>query len=257
MWCQMDGLICVRLRNATCLFPLLQAKPNRPPNRMAWMPLGVSVTPIRVPAFQDCMKLAMNSPCTPDFDLLSLLLCGKCSPPPVSKCCVLKSQSGLRGALLNLHRPLVSAPFPWALGYFYSLRASSHSSGAGRGGVHLALLLTQDKRAWGPRRFTLAARGFQNSKLFFITATWYEGRCSRCTQISHRRLGHVVEREDSLKFVLVSRIKEGPLSQWPFPFDWVKVSLRKKNLVLGQGGSTVKQQPWQPYRVPSPPFFSL
>lgn len=145
---------------------------------------------------------------------------------------------------------------PWALGYFYSLWASSHSSGAGRGGVHLALLLTQDKRAWGPRRFTLAARGFQNSKLFFITATWYEGRCSRCTQISLCRLGRVVEGEDSLKFALVSRRKKGPLSQWPFPFGWVKVSLLKENCVLGQGGRTVKQQPGHPHRFLCL-FFSL
>ena len=145
-------------------------------------------------------------------------LCGKPSLPPVFKCCALISQRELQEALLSPHGPLVSALLPPALGYFYSLWASSHSSGAGRGGVHLALLLTQDKRAWGPGRFTLAARGFQNSKLFFITATWYEGGCSRCTQISHRRLGRVAQGEDSLKFALVSEKKKGSRSQWPFPF---------------------------------------
>lgn len=127
--------------------------------------------PPKFQLFRTEQNWAGATPCTPDLDPQSPLLCGNCSPPSLSKCCVLKSQSGVQEALLNPHRPLVSAPFPRALGYFYSLRASSHSSGAGRGGVHLALLLTQDKRAWGPGRFTLAARGFQNSKLFFITAT--------------------------------------------------------------------------------------
>lgn len=257
MWCWLAGLPCPGLRNANCLLSHLQSKPHRPLDTMAWMPWGVSVTPTRVPAFPDWMKLGRSCPLhLRPWPTKSASLC-ECSPRPVSKCCVLKSQSGLREALLNLHRPLVSALFPWALGYFYSLRASSHSSGAGRGGVHLALLLTQDKRAWGPRRFTLAARGFQNSKLFFITATWYEGRCSRCTQIPRRLLGRVVEGEDPLKFALVSRKKQGPLSQWPFPFGWVKVSLLKANLVLGQGGSTITQQPGHPHGVPSFCFLSL
>lgn len=198
---------------------------------------------------QDWMKLGRHSPLQ-SLDLQSPLLCRKSPPLPVSKCSVLKSPSGLWEALLNLHRLLITAPFPRALGYFYSLQASSHSSGAGQGGVHLALLLTQDKRAWGPGRFTLAARGFQNSKLFFITATWYEGRCSRCTQISHRRLGCVVEGEDSLKFALMSRKKKGRSHSGHFPLAGSRSRLLKANLVLGQGGSAVTQQPGHPRRAP-------
>lgn len=64
----------------------------------------------------------------------------------------------------------------------------SPSSAAGQDGVHLASVLTKDKWALGPQWFTLAARGFQNSKLFFITAMWYEVSCSRCSNIYYSRL---------------------------------------------------------------------
>lgn len=253
MWCCLD---CLVLALGMPIVYFYTSSPSHADLQTEWpgCHLELPIFPAESLLFRTGWNQVGIALCTLDLDPQSLLLCRKCSLPPVSKCCVLKSQNGLWGALLNLHRPLISAPFPWALGYFYSLRASSHSSGAGRGGVHLALLLTQDKRAWGPQRFTLAARGFQNSKLFFITATWYEGRCSRCTQISRCRLGRVVEGEDSLKFALLSRKKKGPLSQWPFPFGWVKVSLLKGNLVLGQGGSTIKQQPSTPIEFHA--FFS-
>lgn len=171
------------------------SRPRRPQREWPRWPIGVPVPPIRVPCFLGLDETGRGltpAPQTSDHPKVCFL-CGKPSLPPVSKCCALKSQRELQEALLSPHWPLVSALFPPALGYFYSLWASSHSSGAGWGGVHLALLLTQDKRAWGPGRFTLAARGFQNSKLFFITATWYEGGCSRCTQISHRRLGRAAQ----------------------------------------------------------------
>lgn len=83
-----------------------------------------------------------------------------------------------------------------------------HSSAAGQDGVHLASVLTKDKWALGPQWFTLAARGFQNSKLFFITAMWYEVSCSRCSNIYYSRL-------QSGEFIKVSSfVQKSHLSEW-------------------------------------------
>lgn len=83
-----------------------------------------------------------------------------------------------------------------------------HSSAAGQDGVHLASVLTKDKWALGPQWFTLAARGFQNSKLFFITAMWYEVSCSRCSNIYYSRLWS----GEFIKFPHLS--KKSHLSEW-------------------------------------------
>lgn len=83
-----------------------------------------------------------------------------------------------------------------------------HSSAAGQDGVHLASVLTKDKWALGPQWFTLAARGFQNSKLFFITAMWYEVSCSRCSNIYYSRL-------QSGEFIKVSSfVQKSHLLEW-------------------------------------------
>lgn len=83
-----------------------------------------------------------------------------------------------------------------------------HSSAAGQDGVHLASVLTKDKWALGPQWFTLAARGFQNSKLFFITAMWYEVSCSRCSNVYYSRLWS----GEFIKFPCLS--KKSHLSDW-------------------------------------------
>lgn len=83
-----------------------------------------------------------------------------------------------------------------------------HSSAAGQDGVHLASVLTKDKWALGPQWFTLAARGFQNSKLFFITAMWYEVSCSRCSNVYY-------SRPWSGEFIKFPRLsKKSHLSDW-------------------------------------------
>lgn len=55
---------------------------------------------------------------------------------------------------------------PWV--YFYPPCVPPHSLAASGDGVSLASSLTKDKWALGLRWSTMAARGFQNSKLFFI-----------------------------------------------------------------------------------------
>lgn len=110
---------------------------------------------------------------------------------------------------ITCQKSLVFAALACSSGYFYLQSVfSPHSSAAGQDGVHLASVLTKDKWALGPQWFTLAARGFQNSKLFFITAMWYEVSCSRCSNIYRSRLWS----GEFIKFPHLS--KKSHLSEW-------------------------------------------
>lgn len=61
-----------------------------------------------------------------------------------------------------------SVQLPGLRVYFYPPYVPPHPLAASGGGVSLASSLTKDKWALGLWRSSMAARGFQNSKLFFI-----------------------------------------------------------------------------------------
>lgn len=61
-----------------------------------------------------------------------------------------------------------SVQLPGLQVYFYPPYVPPHPLAASGGGVSLASSLTKDKWALGLWRSSMAARGFQNSKLFFI-----------------------------------------------------------------------------------------